>query len=170
MVKADTMKLFKHFSPEAVTEANASTWDKTTKRVITPSEKEALAEEDVISNIPWMIDLTALNTSIDEAQSVTFQDGAAFDFNDTLSLNTTRVNGTAPLTHATSPPRAPVSILKSSPDNMSVTSEVTTQTRIEDLETSVEKLTNDTSEILSLIRAQAIANNVAQASGSGEKE
>ena len=138
--------------------------------MITPSEKEALAEEDEIANIPWMIDLTALDTSVDETQSVTFQDGAAFDFNDTLSLNTTRVNGIAPITQATSPTRAPVSILKSSPDNMSVTSEVTTQTRIEDLETSVEKLTNDTSEILSLIRAQAQTKNVAPASGSGEKE
>lgn len=168
--KVDKSKLFKHFSPEAVTEANNSTWDDTTKRMITPSEKEALAEEDEIANIPWMIDLTALDTSVDETQSVTFQDGAAFDFNDTLSLNTTRVNGTTPITQATSPTRAPVSILKSSPDSMSVTSEVTTQTRIEDLETSVEKLTNDTSEILSLIRAQAQTKNVAPASGSGEKE
>ena len=116
-----------------------------------------------------MLDLTALDTSIDETQSVTFQDGAAFDFNDTLSLNTTRIPGTASLSHATSPPRASVSILKSSPDSMTVTSEVTTETRIEDLETSVEKLTNDTSEILSLIRAQARATNVAPASGSGER-
>ena len=169
LTKADTISLFKHFSPEAVTEANNSTWDKKAKRMITPTEKEALAEEDEISNIPWMIDLTALNTSVDETQSVTFQDGAAFDFNDTLSLNTTRVNGTTALSNPTSPTRAPVSILKSSPDSMTVNSEVTTETRIEDLETSVEKLTNDTSEILSLIRAQARAASVAPASGSGEK-
>ena len=117
-----------------------------------------------------MIDLSALDTSVDETQSVTFQDGAEFDFNDTLSLNTTRVNGTTALSNPTSPTRAPVSILKSSPDSMTVNSEVTTETRIEDLETSVEKLTNDTSEILSLIRAQARANSVAPASGSGEKE
>ena len=117
-----------------------------------------------------MIDLPTLDTSVDETQSVTFQDGEAFDFNDTLSLNTTRINGTTPITQTTSPTRAPVSILKSSPDSLSVTSEVTTQTRIEDLETSVEKLTNDTSEILSLIRAQAQTKNVAPASGSGEKE
>ena len=170
--KTDTTSLFKHFSPEAVTEANNSTWDEKTKRMITPTEKEALAEEDEISNIPWMIDLTALDNSLDETQSVTFQDGAEFDFNDTLSLNTTRLNGTTTSSTTNSPPRAsaPVSILKSSPDSMTVSSEVTTETRIEDLETSVEKLTNDTSEILTLIRAQAArANNVAPASGSGEK-
>jgi hypothetical protein len=167
--KTDTTSLFKHFSPEAFTEANNSTWDDKTKIMITPTEKEALAEEDEISNIPWMIDLSALDTTVDETQSVTFQDGAEFDFNDTLSLNTTRVNGTTALSNPTSPTRAPVSILKSSPDSMTVNSEVTTETRIEDLETSVEKLTNDTSEILSLIRAQARAASVAPASGSGEK-
>ena len=93
--------------------------------MITPSEKEALAEEDVISNIPWMIDLTALNTSVDETQSVTFQDGAAFDFIDTLSLNTTRISGIATLFEATIPHRTHVLILKSRPDSMTVTSEVT---------------------------------------------
>ena len=100
-----------------------------------------------------MIDLTALNTSVDETQSVTFQDGASFDFNDTLLLNTTRVSGTTAQSQATIPPRAPVSIIKSSPDSMTVTSEVTTDTRIEDLNISVENLSSDTSEILTLLRA-----------------
>ena len=51
---------------------------------------------------------------------------------------------------------------------MTVNSEVTTETRIEDLETSVEKLSSDTSEILTLLRAQSKATNVAPVSGSGE--
>ena len=45
MVKTDTTSLFKHFSPEAAIEANDSAWDNMTKRMITPSEKEALAKE-----------------------------------------------------------------------------------------------------------------------------
>ena len=102
-----------------------------------------------------MVDITALNTSVDETQSVIFQDGADFDFDDALLLNTTRVPGTQ--SPGNSPPRAPFSILKSSPDAMTVNSEVTTERHIEDLETSVEKLSSDTSEILTLLRAQSKA-------------
>ena len=50
--KANRLSISKHFSPEAVTEANATTWNFKTKRMITPTEKEALAEEDAVSNIP----------------------------------------------------------------------------------------------------------------------
>ena len=117
-----------------------------------------------------MIDLTTLNTSVNETQSVTFQDGAAFDFNDTLSLNNTRVPGMAAQSQATSSPRAPVSILKPSPDSMTFTSEVTTETRIEDLEISAEKDSSGTSEILTLLRAQSRVTNFAPASGAGEKK
>ena len=45
ITKAETLSLFKEFSSEAVTEANYSTWDDTTKKMITPSEKEALVEK-----------------------------------------------------------------------------------------------------------------------------
>ena len=113
-----------------------------------------------------MVDLTALKTSVDETQSVIFQDGAAFDFNDVLSLNITRVPGTQ--IPVSSPPRVPVSILKSSPDAMTVRSQVTIETLIEDLETSVEKLSSDTCEILTVHRAQSKATNVAPASGSSD--
>ena len=173
ITKAEANTLYKHFTPEAVTEANLSTWDDTTKRTITPSEKEALAEESEVSNIPWMVDLTALDTSLDESQSVTFKNGAAFDFKDDISLNTTRVPATANTvtqSPATSPNRPPpTSILKTSHDAMTVTSEFTTETRLGDLETSVEELRNNSSEILNLLKAQNKATNVAPASGSGEK-
>jgi len=58
-------------------------------------KNEALAEESAVSNIPWMIDLTALDTCLDESQPVTFKDGAAFDFKDDISLNITRVSAKA---------------------------------------------------------------------------
>ena len=173
ITKAEANTLYKHFTPEAVKEANLSTWDNTTGRIITPSEKEALAEESAVSNIPWMVDLTALDASLDESQSVTFKDGATFDFKEDISLNTTRVpakDSTVTQPPVSTPNRPPpTSILKTSPDAMTVTSEFTTETRIEDLETSVEKLTSDTSEILNLLKAQNKATNVAPASGSGEK-
>ena len=91
ITKAEANTLYKHFTPEAVKEATLSTWDDTTGCIITPSEKEALAEESAVSSIPWMIDLTALDTSLDESQSITFKDGAAFDFKEDISLNTTRI-------------------------------------------------------------------------------
>ena len=59
LTKAHRLSIFKHSSPEAVTKANTTTWDSKTKRMITPTEKEALAEEDAVSNISWMVDLTA---------------------------------------------------------------------------------------------------------------
>ena len=115
MTKADTQSLYNHFTPEAVTEANTSIWDAPTKRTITPSEKEALAEETVVSSIPWIIDLTTLNTSLDETQSVSFKDGAVFDFIDDFSLNTTRVPTKVSIVEqspGSSPTRLLVSILK----------------------------------------------------------
>ena len=151
MTMSDTQSLYKHFTPEAVTEANSSIWDSPTKRIITPYEKEALIEETVVSIIPQIIDLTALDTSLDKTQSVTFKDGAAFDFKDDLSLNATRVPAkfsTVEQSPGSIPTRLPVSILKFSPDTMTITPEVTTETRIEDLETSVKQLSSDTSEIL----------------------
>ena len=91
ITKAEANTLYKHFTPEAVTEATLSTWDNTTNRIITPTEKEALAEESAVSNIPWMIDLTELDLSLDESEAVIFKGGAVFNFKDDISLNTTRI-------------------------------------------------------------------------------
>ena len=91
ITKAEANTLYKHFTPEAVTEATLSTWDNTTNRIITPTEKEALAEESAVSNIPWMIDLTELDLSLDESEAVIFKGGAVFNLNDDISLNTTRI-------------------------------------------------------------------------------
>ena len=124
ITKAEANTLYKIFTPKAVKEANLSTWDNTTKRITTPSEIEALAEESAVSNIPWMIDLTALDNSLDESQSVTFKDGAVFDFKEDISLNTTHVPAKASTIEqspASSPNRPlPASILKSSPDSTPV--------------------------------------------------
>ena len=119
-----------------------------------------------------MIDLTALDASLDKTQSVTFKDGAAFDFKNNLWLNTTQIPAKVSIVEqspGSSLTRLPVPILESSPDAMTVTSEVTTETRIEDLETSVEKLSSYTSEIFTLLRAQTKATNFAPASGSDKK-
>ena len=51
---------------------------------------------------------------------------------------------------------------------MTVNSEGTTETLIEDFKTSVEKFSSDTSEILTLLRAPSKATDVAPASGSSE--
>ena len=90
--KIDNQLLYKYFSPESVAEAKASTWNATKKRIITLSEKEALAEETIISIITWMIDLTTLDVSLDKTQEVIFQDGVEFDFKDELLINTTPVS------------------------------------------------------------------------------
>ena len=45
-----------------------------------------MEEENAITEIPWMIDMTALDASLDENQSVTFKEGVHFDFNDDISL------------------------------------------------------------------------------------
>jgi len=39
ITKAEANTLYKHFTHKAVTEATLSTWDDTTERIITPSEK-----------------------------------------------------------------------------------------------------------------------------------
>ena len=44
--------VYKHFSPEAVKEASQSTCDDVEMRMITPSEEEAIKEEQEISSIP----------------------------------------------------------------------------------------------------------------------
>ena len=156
--------LYKSFTPESVEEANDSECDEENSRIITPSEKKAQAEETEVSNIPWMIDLTELDIGLDENQAVKFKDGIHYNFDDGISLNTTRVHDKSSTSHDnfTSPPkkpRQPISILRNSPDDRTITSEVTTESRINDLEMSVTDLKGMSLQILALIKSQKSTNS-----------
>ena len=83
--------LYKNFTPDAVGEAVNARYDKESKRMITPSEKEAMTEEKAIANIDWMIEISAI-TGTDAYSPVKFQDGKDFKFNDNLSINTTHTH------------------------------------------------------------------------------
>ena len=127
-----------------------------------------MEEEKVLSEIPWMIDMTALDASLDENQSVTFKEGVHFDFNDDISLNTTRINTAEDKRSPSTPrhrPSSTKSILKSPSSDRSITSEVTTETRIDDLENSVTKLESTSQQILALLKK---STNVAPAPNSSE--
>ena len=163
LTQVQNRELYKHFTPEAVEEALASEWDNKLKRVITPKEKKAIEEEKSIAAIPWMIDLTALDNSLDENTSVTFRDGVNFDFNDEISVKTTRVTdkeGTSSK-HRPNSPKNTKSILRSPSGDRSVTSEVTTETRLDDLESTVCELRSTSQQILALLQKNT---NVAPAS------
>ena len=175
LTSTQTTSLYKHFSPEAVEEASAAEWDDVKKRIITPKERHAMEEDKALTDIPWMIDLTALDASLDENQSVTFKEGVHFDFNDDISLNTTRVTSpkekqSVSTTRTCS--TSTKSILKSPSSDRSVTSEVTTETRLDDLESSVSKLESTSQQILALLQKGANvapAPSSAVAQGSGDK-
>jgi len=68
-------KLYKHFSPDAVEEANLSEWDNNVQRMVTLSEHEATDEEKEIAALPWLIDMGALKSPISEDSLVKFNDG-----------------------------------------------------------------------------------------------
>ena len=136
--------LFKHFTPESVKEALISEWDEATARIITPSEKSAISEEEAVKNIPWLVNIDELDDDSIESK-ITFNDGVHFNFNDEVSVNTTRISGTdslpSPLTQ-TENPRSPItSVLKSS-SSTSVTSEMTADSRIKSLESGMEQILN----------------------------
>ena len=91
--------------------------------------------------------MKSLKDPITEDAEVTFGDGNYFDFNDEISIRTTRFTDSVddkfgPVT----PPKAtvstsssPISILKSSSSKL-VCSEISTEYRIEDLESSMNNL------------------------------
>jgi hypothetical protein len=136
--------LFKHFTPESVKETLTSEWDEATSRIITPSEKSAISEEEAVKNISWLINIDELDDDSIESK-ITFTDGVHFNFNDEVSVNTTRISGTdslpSPLTQNDNP-RSPItSVLKSS-SSTSVTSEMTADSRIKSLESGMEQILN----------------------------
>ena len=139
--KAD---LFKYFTPGAVEEAKLSEWNTKNKLMIITSEKDALDEESVTESLPRLVDLGALKSPMSEDTAFFFGGGNHFNFNDTVSIKTTwfvdntTVNPSGkegrltPTTSTTTDLSSSVSILKSS-SLRSVSSEISTNSRIHDL-------------------------------------
>jgi len=165
--------LYKNFTPEAVGEAIEAEYDEKSQRMITPLEKEAMAEENAIANIDWMIDISAVTGTddTDDCSPIKFQDGKDFKFSDDISINTTRTHANTPTTNTsttnsaayTTPPRGSPSILKSS---SSVTSSVTHGSRLVDLEQGMSDMNNDVKDIkgdlkimLAFVKESTKANN-----------
>ena len=139
--------------------------------MITPLEKEAMAEENAIANIDWMIDISAV-TDTDDCSPIKFQDGKDFKFSDDISINTTRTHANTPTTNTsttnsaayTFPPRGSPGILKSS---SSVTSSVTHGSRLVDLEQGMHDMNHDVKDIkgdlkllLEFVQESTKANNL----------
>ena len=109
--------------------------------MITPSEEEAIKEEQKISNIPWLVD--GLNEDDDSVatEGVKFQSGVNFNFDEEVSIKTTQESGnsdiTSPLSNNDSSRRTR-SILRT--DSNTVTSDITTDLRVKCLETGLERI------------------------------
>ena len=157
-IKSD---IYKHFTPCAVEEARASEWDDEAKRMITPLERKALSEERELANISWLIDLGDLESPIAEDSAVKFGGGDHFNFNEEVSIKTTRFEMDSPGKEGTSTPspstartastsKSPVSILRPSCAK-SIASEITNDSRIDDLENGVANLTGKLDQILNKI-------------------
>ena len=157
--ESESVDLYKHFTPEAVTEAVDAEYEEETERMITPSEKEAIEEESKIANIEWLIDLSAITSPLSEDAPVKFQDGRDFKFGDDISINTTRTKAgtekTSNSTAFTTPPRRSPPILHNS--SSSVASSVTNASRIVDLETGMDRMDCKISRILNMME-QSKAN------------
>ena len=145
--------------------------------MITPSEREAMAEENTIANIDWMIDISAMTGTNADDSPINFQDGKDFKFSDDVSINTTRTHANTPTTNAsttnasttnsavyTTPPRGSPGILKSS---SSVTSSVTHGSRLVDLEQGMHDMNHDVKDIkgdlkllLEFVQESTKANNL----------
>ena len=151
--------LYKHFTPESVTEAVEAVNDFDTERMITPTEKEAIKDESKIASIELLIDLLAISSSLFDDAPVKFQDGRDFKFGDDISINTTRTKActdkTSNSTAFTTPPCRSPSILHNS--SSSVESSVTNASRILDLETGMDSIDSKIFRILNMVK-QSKAN------------
>ena len=109
-----------------------------------------------------------LDNSLDENISVKFQEGVNFDFNEDISLTTTRIiegDEKSPTKTRPTSTRGTRSILRSPTGDRSVTSEVTTETRLDDLESTVSELRTASQQILAILQNKT---NVAPASSQKE--
>ena len=106
-----------------------------------------MCEKAAIESLPRLIDMKSLKDLITEDAEFTSGDGNHFDFNDEISIKITRFadsvdDKVGPFTPPTATPSTsslPISILKSS-NSKSVCSEISIESRIEDLESSMNSL------------------------------
>ena len=98
-----------------------------------------MANEDIeaVANIPWLLELQNMEDPESES-TVTFKSGVNFNFDEEMSVKTTRVTQDTYI--SSSPPPTSnqcKSILKSPGDSSSINSEITIDTRIKSLESSL---------------------------------
>ena len=91
-----TTQLLIHFSLDAVEKARAAKLDEKIQLIITPSERDANAEESFITNIPWLVDMSTIGDDESDTE-VSFKSGVYFNFDEEIFINTTRL-GTAGIT------------------------------------------------------------------------
>ena len=140
--------LQKHYTPEAINEADGATWDADNHRIITPAESRANDEEKEVANISWLVDMSALDT-LDETTTIEFNDGNGFNFEEEVSIKTTRVQEDKSVSESATNTPKPASILRSG--GTSVTSEMTDHTRLTDLETGMSNLNEQLANITKLL-------------------
>ena len=158
--------LYKHFTPSSGVEADGATWDEENHRVVTPAEAQANQEESEVANISWLVDLSSLEP-LDESKEVEFQDGTAFNFDGELSIKTTRSttsnqdddDDASHHSHTSKP----ASILRSA--GTSVTSDMTENTRIDDLECSLARLDTKFDSLIQALTGKSKPSSSAQGDG-----
>ena len=108
--------------------------------MITQSECDANAEEQEMANISWLVDTNMLDDDSDAA--VSFQSGVHFNFAEDISVKTTRIDTESGLNSPAgkSKPRPTQSILRSPSDSLTVSSDITTESRLKSLESGLEKI------------------------------
>ena len=134
--------------------------------MITPAEAQANQEESEVANISWLVDLSSLEP-LDESKEVEFQDGTAFNFDGELSIKTTRSttsnqdddDDASHHSHTSKP----ASILRSA--GTSVTSDMTENTRIDDLECSLARLDTKFDSLIQALTGKSKPSSSAQGDG-----
>ena len=124
----NTTQLLRHFPPDEVEEIRAAEWDKKTQSIITPSERNTNGEESVIANIPWLVDMSTIGDDESDTE-VSFKSGVHFNFDEEISINTTRLGTAGIKSHLSkegNDPKSLPSILKTTSDCMTVSSEIIT--------------------------------------------
>ena len=135
--------VFKSFDPHSVQEARESTWDDENLRIITPSERAANDDEKDVADIPWLLDIKDMNDDEDET-AIKYANGVNFNFDEEVSVKTTRITEDLNENSATPSPvrKKNISILRSPSDACSINSAITMDTRMTTLESTLDKILN----------------------------
>lgn len=149
--------------------------------MITAKGKGAQNEEEELANLSWFIDLTAMDTTIPDtyirpkqtdminSSSLQVIKGVNFDFEEGCSIKTTRVNSTTNQgdTKETEIITPSSSILKNNPsariknnDDQTITStsEITTDTHLQVLESNMGTLGGTMGKVLNLLEEMKATN------------